>query len=196
MKIIIGCEESQTITKAFRKKGHQAFSCDLKECSGGHPEWHIRDNILNHLNGYNLYIIHPPCTRLANSGVRWLKECNLWEELEEAIKFFNIFVELGKSGKKVMIENPIQHCYARTKIEKYHQIIHPWQFGHMEQKTTCLWLYNLPKLKETNNVYEQMMKLPYKERAKIHYCSPGMNRSTIRSKTYPGIADALANQFG
>lgn len=198
MKVLIACEESQEVCKAFRKLCHEAYSCDLKECSGGHSEWHIKDDAIKVLwrEKWDLVIAHPPCDRLANSGVRWLKERNLWSELEDGINFFNEFVKYGEKGNRILIENPIQHKYARAKIRKYDQIIQPWQFGHLEQKATCIWLYGLPKLKETNNVYNEFIKLDYKDRAKVHYASPCPNRSEQRSKTYRGIADAIAKQYG
>jgi len=197
MKVLVACEESQAVTISFRNAGHEAWSCDIQECSGGHPEWHIKDDADKTLwsQKWDLVIAHPPCDRLANSGVRWLKERNLWEELYEACKFFNNFTLYGKFGHKIIIENPIQHKYARQYIPKYNQIIQPYQFGHMEKKTTCLWLYGVPPLKETNNVHEEMMKLPYSERAKVHCCSPGPERAKIRSKTYSGIAQAMAEQW-
>ena len=197
MKILIACEESQAVCIQFRKRGHEAYSCDILPCSGGHPEWHIQGDVRDNLyrNKWDLVIAFPPCTRLANSGVRWLKERELWDELYEATQFFNYFVLYGKLGHKIAIENPIHHKYARMEIDKYNQIIHPYQFGHLEKKATCLWLYGLPELKETNNVYTEMMDLPYKERAKVHYCSPGINRSKLRSKTFPGIAKAMATQW-
>jgi hypothetical protein len=139
-----------------------------------------------------ILIAHPPCTRLANSGVRWLHERNLWNELNEAINFFNEFVKYGQLGNKIAIENPIPHKYAMAGIGmKYTQIIQPYQFGHLESKATCLWLFGLPELQPTNDVKEEMMKLPYKDRAKVHYCS----NSKIRSKTYQGIAEAIVNQW-
>jgi len=196
-KILVGCEESQAVCIAFRELGFEAYSCDLLPCSGGHPEWHIQGNVVNQLyKQWDLIIAFPPCDRLANSGVRWLAERQLWDEMYFGCEFFNIFQSLGESGVKVAIENPIQHKYAREYISKYDQIIQPYQFGHMEKKATCLWLYGLPKLTETNNVYCAMMKLPYKDRAKIHYCSPGPNRSILRAKTFPGIANAMAEQWG
>lgn len=194
MKIIIACEESQEVCRAFRKLGHEAYSCDLQECSGGHPEWHIKGNVIHQLDkDWGLIIAHPPCTRLANSGVRWLAERNLWDELLEACKFFNLFQSLGKSGTKVSIENPIPHKYAVKYIGKYTQIIQPWMFGHTESKATCLWLYNLPKLKPTDNVYNEMMKLPLKERQRIWWMGGGNEK--MRSKTYEGIAKAMADQW-
>ncbi len=198
MKALIACEESQIVCKAFLALGHEAYSCDTQECSGGHPEWHIQDDVRKHLRGgWDLIIAHPPCDRLANSGVRWLEERNLWGELQSGIEFFNLFTALGKSGVKIVIENPIQHKHARKHIEKYHQIIQPWQFGHQEMKATCLWVYNLPPLQPTNIVGPPPKdKEERKKWAKVHNCSPGPERSKIRSKTYEGIAKALAEQYG
>lgn len=160
MKILVACEESQEVTKAFRRLGHESFSCDILDCSGGHPEWHIKGDcweyIYDNLRSLDMVIAHPPCTRLSNSGVRWLHERNLWEEMRKASDFFNMFCNLhAASGKriKVAIENPIQHKYC--DLPKYSQIIQPWMFGHTETKATCLWLYGLPILNETNNVYDE-----------------------------------------
>ena len=198
INILVGCEESQAVTIAFRKLGFNSFSCDILDCSGGHPEWHIKDDVIKAIKSqrWDLIIVHPPCDRLANSGVRWLSERNLWHEMYKSCAFFNVFTGLGGLGFRIIIENPIQHNHARLRIEKYHQIIQPYQFGHMEKKATCLWVYNMPELKETNNVYDEMMKLSYRERAKVHYCSPGKDRAKIRAKTYPGIAEAMAQQWG
>ena len=199
MKVLIACEESQTVCKAFRALNHEAYSCDLQECSGGRPEWHIKDDAIKILysDSWDLVVAHPPCKRLANSGVRWLNERDLWEELKESISFFNAFRDYGRAGNKIALENSIPHKYAMAGIgDNYTQIIHPWQFGHLEQKATCLWLYNLPKLKETNNVKEEMKKLSKSERQRVHFCSPGKDRAKLRSKTYPGIAQAMAMQWG
>jgi hypothetical protein len=154
MKILVACEESQAVTKAFRVLGHDAFSCDLQDCSGGHPEWHIKGDVTHSLyrTDWDLVIAHPPCTRLANSGVRWLHERNLWEDMYSACELFNAFQAAGKNGIPVCIENPIPHKYAVEYIGKYSQLIQPWQFGHGETKATCLWLYNLPELKATDIV--------------------------------------------
>lgn len=207
LKILVSCEESQAVTKEFRRLGHEAYSCDILPCSGGYPEWHIHGDAIEalHSQSWDLVIAHPPCTRLANSGVRWLKERNLWGDLKEACKFFNEFKKYGESGNLIAIENPIPHKYATLGfwidykhvegIGGYSQLIQPYQFGHLEKKATCLWLFGLPELKETENVYNQMMQLDYKERAKIHYASPGKDRAKIRSKTYPGIAKAMAEQW-
>jgi len=137
-------------------------------------------------NGWDLMIAHPPCTRLANSGVMWLEKRNLWEDLEYAINFFNLL--LDADIEKIAIENPIQHKYARAGIRKYNQIIQPYQFGHGEQKATCLWLKNLPKLAPTNVVsgrYQYSHNLP-----------PSPDRWKLRSMTYQGVADAMAEQWG
>lgn len=220
MKVLIGCEESQEVCKAFRALGHEAFSCDIKDCSGGHPEWHIKGDAIKtlwFLEKWDLVIAHPPCTRLSNSGVRWLVSTNqrpgyswsetakiylrddekIWNDFFEACKFFNHFILYGKLGNKIAIENPVQHKYAKEEITHTRtHTIQPYQFGHTEKKNTCLWLFNLPELKETNNVYEEMMKLEYKDRCKVHYASPGKDRAKIRSKTYSGIAKAMAEQWG
>lgn len=196
--ILVACEESQAVTKAFREYGFQAFSNDLQDCSGGHPEWHLKMDALEalQLKKWDLVIAHPPCTRMANSGVMWLEKRNLWDDLDEATTFFNYFVEYGKAGNKIAIENPIPHKYAVEKIGKYSQVIQPYQFGHLERKATCLWLFNLPELKETNNVYSEMIKLPKSEQQRIHYLPPGKERAKLRSKTFSGIAEAIAAQWG
>lgn len=203
IKILVACEESQAVTKAFRARGFEAYSCDIQPCSGGHPEWHLLGDVSDYLyplSQWDLVIAHPPCTYLCNSGVRWLfpQEGNeRWEKVQQASDFFNRFLNIHAAslGKvKVAIENPIMHKHA--DLPKYNQIIQPYHFGHLETKATCLWLFGLPKLKPTNNVYEEVMWLPYQERAKIHYASPGSNRSKIRSKTFSGIAEAMAEQWG
>lgn len=190
-KVLVACEESQTVCIAFRELGHEAYSCDLEPCSGGHPEWHLQGNVIHQLyNDWDLIIAHPPCTRLANSGVRWLHERDLWQEHYMACEFFNRFQSLGKLGVKVCIENPIPHKHAVEYIGKYDQIIQPWQFGHTTTKATCLWLYGLPILLPT-------CIIPKDQRThEIHTCPPGPNRKKIRSKTFPGIAKALAEQYG
>jgi hypothetical protein len=233
--ILVACEESQEVTIAFRKRGFEAYSCDRQDCSGGHPEWHIKDDAIKVLRGNNWdgVIAHPPCTRMTNAGVRWLTSrkpragyvwCDLnktyvnsdfngiWADLASGITFFQEFKIYGMEGNAIAIENPKPHKYAREGyfvpgpgtycdfwfhgIGNPSQYIHPYQFGHTETKETGLWLYNLPCLIETNNVYDEMMKLTYKDRAKVHYASPGPDRAKIRSKTYTGIAEAMAEQWG
>lgn len=208
MNVLIACEESQRVCTAFRERGHRAFSADIQECSGGHPEWHILGDVLPIINGnceftlqngererqegkWDLIIAHPPCTHLAVSGARWFKEGRKPISLQDdAAKFFMKFI--NADCDKIAVENPI--CIMSTRYRKPDQIINPYQFGHLEQKKTCLWLKNLPKLQETNNVYEDMMKLPEKERAKVWWM--GSNHSKERSKTYTGIATAMAEQWG
>jgi hypothetical protein len=233
MNVLIACEESQEVCKAFRAKGHEAFSCDLQECSGGHPEWHIQDDVKNVLytpkftnslrdkiysfRKWDLVISHPVCTRLANSGVRWLSsrkeragyswsrghkvylrdDPGIWQDLQKGIEFVNYFIDYGKEGNRIAIEQPVHHKYAISGLhDNWTQSIQPYMFGDMATKETHLFLYGLPELKETNNVYDEMMKLPYGERARVHYASPGPERSKLRSKTYPGIAQAMAEQWG
>lgn len=188
MKVLVACEESQTVCKAFRERGFEAYSCDLQDCSGGHPEWHIKDDAVKVLweGDWDLVIAHPPCTRLANSGVSWLSKRSLYRELAYGVNFFNQFVCYGYSGKKIAIENPIPHKYA--VIPKYSQIIQPWMFGHGETKATCLWLYGLPNLKPTT--------ISDGREQRLHRLPPSDDRAKLRSKTYQGIADAMAQQWG
>lgn len=208
--VLIACEESQEVCKAFRTLGGQreieAYSCDIQEPSGGHPEWHIQGDVLPILKGgtfvtmdgkvhtvdkWDLLIAHPPCTHLAVSGMRWFKEGVKPLSLKyEAAAFFLKFAEAPV--EHIAIENPI--CVMSTLYRKPDQIINPWQFGHPEQKKTALWLKNLPLLQETNNVYEYMMTLPEKERTRIWWL--GSNHAKERSKTFTGIAEAMATQWG
>lgn len=205
-KVLIACEESQAVCKAFRAKGHEAYSCDIQAPSGGHPEWHIRgdalqaikggaittmDGVVHDVGNWDLLIAHPPCTHLAVSGARWFTEGAKPLSLKyEAAAFFLKFAEADV--KRIAIENPI--CVMSTLYRKPDQIINPWQFGHPEQKKTALWLKNLPPLRETNNVYELMMRLPQKEIARIWWLGSGHAKE--RSKTFPGIAAAMADQWG
>lgn len=197
MRVLIACEESQTVCKAFRKLGHEAYSCDVQECSGGYPEWHIKDDVLEVLeNKWDLVIAHPPCTYLSNSGVSWLyKDETRWKKMISGAVFFRKILE--SRCEKICIENPIMHKYAREIIgESPSQVIQPYMFGHKEKKATCLWIKNLPLLVETKNVYQEMMFLPKRERERLHYLPPSKERSKLRSKTFQGIADAMAEQWG
>ena len=197
MKVLVACEESQTVTKEFRKLGHEAYSLDILPCSGGHPEWHHRNDVFHFLHGslnahWDLIIGHPPCTYLSNSGVRWLynkdgsKNMDRWEKMELGALFFKSLMH--SNCDKIAIENPIMHKYAKNIIGKSQdQIIQPWQFGHGETKATCLWLKGLPKLEPTDIVdgrEQRIWKLP-----------PGPDRSRLRSKTFQGIAKAMAEQW-
>lgn len=190
MKVLVACEFSGVVRKAFRKRDHDAWSCDLLPALD-ESEYHIQDDVLKVLEQeWDLMIAHPPCTHLAVSGAKWFKDKE--KEQEEALDFVRKL--LAAPVDKIALENPIS--IISTKIRKPDQIIQPWMFGHMETKATCLWLKNLPTLKETNNVYNEMMKLPKKERNKIHYMSPSKDRGHLRSITYQGIADAMAEQWG
>lgn len=205
MRILIACEESQTVCKALREKGHEAFSCDTLPCSGGHPEWHIQGDVLNYLEGrpvftpmgmriepWDMMIAHPPCTHLAVSGAAWFKEKIADGRQQEAIDFFMALV--NAPIEMIAVENPV--CIMSTKYRKPDQIIQPWMFGHKETKATCLWLKNLPKLNEEDNVKEAMLLLPKKEQQRMHYLPPSPDRAKIRSKTYQGVANAIAEQWG
>jgi hypothetical protein len=186
MKVLVACEFSGIVRDAFIKRGHDAMSCDLlpTERDGPHYQGDVFDIIDE---GWDLMIAHPPCTRIANSGVCWLEKRNLWDDMRNASAFFRSL--LDADIPYIAIENPIPHKYALEIIgRKYDQIIHPWQFGHGETKATCLWLKNLPKLEPTNIVDGRIPR--------IHYMPPGPNRSRERSRTYQGIADAMADQWG
>ncbi|NIP56122.1 DNA cytosine methyltransferase [candidate division KSB1 bacterium] len=185
MKILVACEESQEVTKRLREKGHEAYSCDVLECSGGHPEWHIQDDVLRHLDdGWDMMIAFPPCTDLASSGARWFKEKRADGRQQRAIDFFMALV--NAPIPRIAIENPVG--IMSTQYRKPDQIIQPWQFGHGETKATCLWLDWLPPLEPTDIVEgreNRIWKMP-----------PSDERGKLRSKTFPGIAQAMANQWG
>lgn len=204
--ILVGCEESQTITKAFREMGFQAFSCDLKDCSGGHPEWHIKGDLLDVLNDdkWSLVIGHPTCTHLSSSGqwafTKGIKDVKL---KEDAIDFFMKIA--NAKCKNIAIENPIG--VMSTVWRKPDQIIQPWMFGDLASKSTCLWLKGLPKLvphtshkpemeyhtwiDKKTGATKRMEKWMYDIRTKPHKV-----RSELSSKTFQGIANAIADQWG
>ena len=187
MRVLIGCETSGKTREAFRRRGVDAWSCDLLPAGDGSPHHlvgDVRDVIAR--GAWDLGVFHPPCTRLTNSGVRWLDERNLWGELDEAADLFRACLHAPIPHKRV--ENPIPHKHALARIgRKYDQIIQPWQFGHGETKATCLWLEGLSKLTPTNIVAGR--------EARIHKLPPSADRWKIRSETYQGIADAFADQF-
>lgn len=184
-KILVACEESQVVTIAFREVGLEAYSCDIQEPSGGHPEWHIKADVLEVLKGDWLAIIaFPPCTHLSSSGARWWAEKQADGRQQEAIRFFMRFFDTH--CEYVAVENPIGRM--STAWRKPDQIIQPWMFGHGEQKATCLWLRNFPKLEPTNIVDGREQKM--------WYMGPSPERAKLRSKTYPGIARAMAHQWG
>jgi len=186
LRILVACEFSQIVTKAFRAKGHEAYSCDIIPAEGGHPEWHIQDNVLKHFDeNWDMMIAFPPCTHLAASGARWFKYKR--DEQTAAIAFFNMLTSTYMTGiiPKICIENPVG--IMSTRFEKPTQIIQPWMFGHGETKATCLWLKGLPKLKPTNIVEGREQR--------IHKLPPSKDRGKLRSITYQGIADAMSSQW-
>jgi len=195
LKVLVACEYSGRVRDAFAKMGHFAMSCDLLPTDA--PGLHYQGDIFDVIDqGWDLLIAHPPCTYLTNSGVCWLhKDPSRWALLDEGAAFFKALMECSIPRK--CIENPIQHKYAKERIgRKQSQVIQPWMFGHMEQKATCLWLEGLPLLQPTNNVKDEMMQLPKRERERLHYLPPSADRWKLRSTTYQGIADAMAAQWG
>jgi len=185
MRILVACEESQAVCIAFRELGHEAFSCDILPESGGHPEWHIQGDVLPVLKqGWDMMIAFPPCTHLSVSGARWFEEKRKDGRQQEGIDFFMKMVNAPID--KIAVENPIS--IMSSVYRKPDQIIQPWQFGHGETKSTCLWLKNLPLLKPTNIVEGR--------KPRVWLTPPGPNRAIERSKTYPGIAEAMAKQWG
>ena len=191
MKVLVACEFSGIVRDAFIKQGHDAMSCDLllTEKPGPHYQGDVFDII--HYD-WDMIIAFPPCTHLAVSGARWFPEKRADGRQQQAIDFFMALA--NAPCERIAIENPIG--IMSTIYRKPDQIIQPWQFGHGETKATCLWLKGLPQLKSTNNVYNEMMKLPKKERSRIHYMSPSENRSKERSRTYHGIAKCMAATWG
>ena len=184
MRILVACEESQTVTAAFRHLGHEAFSCDILPCSGGHPEWHMQADVARLLGpGWDMLIAFPPCTHLASSGARWFKEKRADGRQQQAVEFFMQIAEAPIF--RIAIENPIG--IMSTVWRKPDQIIQPWQFGHGETKATCLWLKGLPLLKPTNIVSGRDQR--------IWRMAPSPERSQQRSKTFVGIAAAMAAQW-
>lgn len=196
MKILIACEYSGRVRQAFERLGNEVLSCDFEPAEDGasnHYQGDIRDVLYE---GWDMMIAHPPCTYLTNSGVHWLnKDPERWAKLDDGAAFFKML--LDAPIQKKAIENPIMHKYAKERIGgiKQTQVIQPWMFGHMEQKATCLWLLGLPPLEPTNNVKSEMMLLPKRERERLHYLPPSPTRWKERSRTYLGIADAMASQW-
>lgn len=224
MKVLVACEESQRVCTAFRERGHEAYSCDIQECSGGHPEWHIQDDVIPLLNGnchfmdsmggwhyiedkWDLIIAHPPCTYLTVTGNSWFdiqkygdKAKQRYKDRYKAIVFFMYFV--CADCERIAIENPVG--IMGSALRSADQVIQPWQFGHPTVKKTCLWLKGLPKLMPTNvvevdtsDVYEYVAKngrIKHDSRNRSR-CKTA-ERSTHRSKTFPGIAKAMAEQWG
>lgn len=215
-KILIACEESQTITKEFRNLGYEAFSCDLLPCSGGHPEWHLQCDVFNIINdGWDLMIAHPPCTFLAGSSVQWLshpddkglpfderrphpKYPNRRQDMLDSVEFVKALY--NSNIEKVAIENPVGLLSSRW--QKPNQIIQPYMFGDEATKTTCLWLKNLPLLLPTNvvdkgerTVFASGKSHPKWYADALKNAKTKEERQQLRSKTFPGIASAIANQW-
>ena len=189
MRVLVACEESQAVTKEFRRLGHEAYSCDIEPCSGGRPEWHIQDDALKHLDeGWDLLIAHPPCTYICRHRSRWSEETN------KSLKGKRFFLRLLNADiDKVCVENPVP--LKKWDMPPYTQIIQPWQFGHDYSKKTCLWLRNLPKLVST-----EIVDITYITTKNGHRFTSGWYKtprnSKARSKTFPGIARAMAEQWG
>lgn len=217
MNVLVACEESQAVCKAFRERGHNAFSCDIQECSGGHPEWHIQGDVLGILNPiplistengivfntmdglihsvekWDLIIAHPPCTYLSNAGARFLYPKGVLNEerLKKGLEAKSFFMALYNADcEKICVENPIpSKVYG---LPPYSQTVQPYEHGHSVQKKTCFWLKGLSSLKPTNIVKErQSTKI-----AGNWFNKGGKDRQKNRAKTFEGIAKAMAEQWG
>ena len=202
MNVLIGFEESGVVREAFARRGHNAWSCDIKPSR--QPGQHHQCDIYKALYSWHwdLVILHPECTALtvAGNGTYGLNKDGTpkakYHKRLEAIKYTQkLWDDATRVCGRVCFENPVGVLASHTSMPKP-QYVQPWMFGHTEQKKTGLFLYNLPRLEETNNVYDEMMKLPKAEREKCFYMSPGPNRSRDRSETYWGIAEAMAEQWG
>ena len=215
MKVLLFCEESQAVTKEFRSRGHEAYSCDILPCSGGKPEWHIQsDGSLDILNQeWDMIIAFPPCTYLTVTGNKWFyhpedkhlpieerrphpKFPDRQEKRKQAIEFFKAIY--NAKCEKIAIENPVG--IMSSNLRKPDQIVHPYHFGDPHAKKTCLWLKGLPKLEYTNVVEPEYVTFKSGKRMAKWYVEaakhPPAMRSKIRSKTFPGIAKAMADQWG
>lgn len=216
MRVLVACEESQEVCKAFRARGHEAYSCDIQECSGGHPEWHILGDALEALKGgsvttmdgvshsvgkWDMLIAHPPCTFLSNAGARHLwrnHELNL-ERYAEGLNAKQFFLRFYNADcEKIAVENPVPSRIY--ELPKYNQTIQPYEYGHPFSKRTCLWLKNLPNLQPTNVVQPIGTYCPsgsYRRSHDSRYLGLfTRDRAKNRSKTFPGIAAAMAEQWG
>lgn len=211
MKILVGCEESQAVTIELRKRGHEAYSCDIEPCSGGHPEWHLQQDVTELLKQkWDMVIAFPPCTYLTNAGTRHFSlRCNPIEKVEarkvkreEAFKFFMLFA--NANCDKIVIENPVG--WVNSQWRKPDQIIHPYYFGDNAKKRTCLWLKGVDKLEPTNMLPEPepeyVCQGELSKGKKIGWCEGikgttggQKGRAKARSKTFPGIAKAMAEQW-
>ena len=208
MKILIACEESQAVTKEFRKLGHEAYSCDILECSGGHPEWHLQQDVSELLKEkWDMIVAFPPCTHLAVSGAKHFEKKRKSKVQQEAIGFFMKFI--NADCDKIAVENPVGIISGKYITRHFPDIalkenlpipitqkIQPYEHGHEAQKTTCLWLKNLPKLKPTKLVGKGEMHITPSGKTLPKWYSNCGNRKLNRSKTFPGIAKAMAEQWG
>jgi hypothetical protein len=197
MRALIACEFSGVVRRAFLARGHDAWSCDLLPSEDGSNR-HITGDARDHLGeGWDLLMVaHPPCTRLCNSGVRWLSTPppgksreQMWRELDDAADLFATF--WNARIDRICVENPVMHRHAKTRIRNYEpfaQSVQPWQFGHGETKRTCFWLKNLPPLTPTNIVEGRSPR--------VHHAPPSPDRWRERSRFFPGIANAMAEQWG
>ena len=194
MKILIACEESQAVCIEMRKRGHEAYSCDILPCSGGHPEWHIQDNVLKHLNdGWDMMIAHPPCTYTSNAGARFLYPKGVLnkDRLSKGMMGKEFFMKLLNAPiDKIVVENPISSKIF--DMPKHTQQIQPFMFGMPVQKKTRLWIKGLPLLQSTN-IVEPLQSC---HNAHTWFSKGGKDRQKNRSKTFPEIAKAMAEQWG
>jgi hypothetical protein len=191
MRVLVACEYSGRVRDAFIRRGHEAMSCDLlpTDAPGPHYQGDVRD-VLNY--PWDLMIAHPPCTDLAVSGAAWFAEKRMRGAQQASASFF---LTLAKADiPRIAVENPV--CVISSLWRKPDQVIQPWMFGHPEQKATCLWLKGLRPLASTKNVREEMMALPKNQRERLHYLPPSDNRWKLRSETFMGIAEAMAEQWG
>lgn len=202
-KVLVACEESQEVCKAFRERGHEAYSCDIQPCSGGHPEWHLQVDALEMLKlRWDLIIAHPPCTYLANAGNKWFKPeykerfPDRERQREDAVSFFMAFWDAD--CPRIAIENP--QGIMSSRFRRPDQYIEPYMFGDAEKKKTGLWLRGLPALTPTNVVEPIIIECASGAREPRWHMEtmhlPPKERSKIRSKTFPGIARAMADQWG
>ncbi|MFT6988208.1 MAG: hypothetical protein ACJASL_000168 [Paraglaciecola sp.] len=197
MRVLVACEYSGRVRDAFRKLGHDAMSCDLLPSDSPLLGCHYQGDVFDIIgDGWDLMIAHPPCTRLANSGVRWLRERDLWDELVEAAKFYNKFQQC--TIKMKCIENPIMHKYAKAMVgDIKRQVVQPWWFGEKTFKATGYELTGLPDLVATNKLnIPEVGTDEHKKWSWIHRASPSPDRWKIRSTTPQGIANAMAEQWG
>lgn len=202
MKVLVACEESQRVCTAFRTRGHEAYSCDILDCSGGHPEWHIKDDVLKHLDeGWDLIIAHPPCTYLTGAGAANIPKHP--ERIPLGFEAAEFFMKLYNAPcNRICVENPPP--MKRFGLPPYTQLIHPYEFGELAIKPTCLWLKGLPELKPTKILDKSLIPMSvwtYSKTGQRKSCSKWFNcgkkdRQIKRSKTFQGIADAMAEQWG